>query len=98
MVQIGSDRVQLTPTEYDLLRVLVQNAGKVLTPTVGKGLMRGNFELAVEVFPFWQSYTPTSLRQNCVYITSPFGQEASCSARARSSRPARARIPAWCRR
>jgi two-component system KDP operon response regulator KdpE len=31
MVQVGSDRVQLTPTEYDLLRVLVQNAGKVLT-------------------------------------------------------------------
>src|SRR5205085_220133 len=31
VVRIGSERVQLTPTEYDLLRVLVQNAGKVLT-------------------------------------------------------------------
>ena len=31
MVRIGNDRIQLTPTEYDLLRVLVQNAGKVLT-------------------------------------------------------------------
>jgi lipid A 3-O-deacylase len=56
------------------------HAGKVLTPIIGKGLVRGNFEYAVEVFPFWQSYTPTSLRQNCVTITGPFGaQEASCS-------------------
>ena len=31
VVRVGDDRVQLTPTEYDLLRVLVQNAGKVLT-------------------------------------------------------------------
>jgi len=31
VVRIGSERVQLTPTEYDLLRVFVQNAGKVLT-------------------------------------------------------------------
>jgi two-component system KDP operon response regulator KdpE len=30
-VRIGSKRVQLTPTEFDLLRVLIQNAGKVLT-------------------------------------------------------------------
>ena len=56
------------------------HAGKVLTPTVGKGLVRGNFEFAVEAFPLWQSYTPTTLRQNCVYIAGPFGsQEASCS-------------------
>jgi two-component system, OmpR family, KDP operon response regulator KdpE len=31
LVQIGPDRVQLTPTEYDLLRVLVQHSGKALT-------------------------------------------------------------------
>ena len=56
------------------------HAGKVLTPNVGPGVLRGNFEYAVEVFPFWQSYTPTSLRQNCVAITGPFGvQQASCS-------------------
>jgi lipid A 3-O-deacylase len=57
------------------------HAGKVLTPTVGHGLLRGNFEYAVEVFPFWQSYTPTSMRQNCIYVAvPPFGvQEASCS-------------------
>ncbi len=31
--------------------------GKVLTPELGTGLFKGNFEYAVEVFPFWQSYT-----------------------------------------
>jgi two-component system, OmpR family, KDP operon response regulator KdpE len=30
-VTVGEEEVQLTPTEYDLLRVLVTNAGKVLT-------------------------------------------------------------------
>jgi two-component system, OmpR family, KDP operon response regulator KdpE len=30
-VTVGEQEVQLTPTEYDLLRVLVTNAGKVLT-------------------------------------------------------------------
>jgi two-component system KDP operon response regulator KdpE len=30
-VQLGEKRIQLTPTEYDLLRVLIQHAGKVLT-------------------------------------------------------------------
>jgi hypothetical protein len=56
-------------------------AGKVLTPTMGHGLLRGNFEYGVEVFPLWQSYTPTTTRQNCVFVTGPFGvQQASCSA------------------
>jgi two-component system KDP operon response regulator KdpE len=31
IVSVGGNEVQLTPTEYDLLRVLVLNAGKVLT-------------------------------------------------------------------
>lgn len=31
VVSVGGREVQLTPTEYDLLRVLVMNAGKVLT-------------------------------------------------------------------
>ena len=31
LVRIASNPVQLTPTEYDLLRVLVQHSGKVLT-------------------------------------------------------------------
>lgn len=57
------------------------HAGRVLTPLMGHGIVRGNFELGVEVFPFWQSYTPTSLRQNCVTVAGPFNtQQASCSA------------------
>ncbi len=31
IVEVRNEQVQLTPTEYDLLRVLVSNAGKVLT-------------------------------------------------------------------
>src|SRR5512137_415776 len=30
-VKVGNAEVSLTPTEYDLLRILVQNAGRVLT-------------------------------------------------------------------
>ena len=59
------------------------HVGKVLTPNVGHGVIRGNFELGVEVFPLWQSYTPTFQRQNCVYVTNPIFpgvQQASCSA------------------
>jgi len=33
LVTISGDEVALTPTEYDLLRLLVQHAGKVLTTT-----------------------------------------------------------------
>src|ERR1700748_872606 len=40
--------------------------GKVLTPDSGKGLLRGNFEYAVELFPYWQSDPPTFQRRSCV--------------------------------
>lgn len=33
--------------------------GKVLTPPAGPGFLRGQFEVAVEVMPFWQAYIPT---------------------------------------
>jgi lipid A 3-O-deacylase len=56
------------------------HAGKVLTGLHGSGMLRGDFELGAEAFPFWQSYTPTSLRQNCVYVPGQFVQQASCSA------------------
>jgi lipid A 3-O-deacylase len=39
--------------------------GKVITPELGAGLFKGNFEYAVEVFPLWQSYTPKFQRLNC---------------------------------
>ncbi len=40
-------------------------AGKVLTSDVGPGFLHGNFEYGVEVFPFWQSYTPKFERAFC---------------------------------
>src|SRR5579872_7240246 len=42
--------------------------GKVLTGPIGPGPLRGTFEYAVELYPFWQSYTPTFYRANCVAI------------------------------
>ena len=47
------------------------HAGKVLTAAHGGGLLRGNFEYAVEAFPFWQAYTPKFQRANCTPSTSP---------------------------
>ena len=42
------------------------HAGKVLTGSYhGKGVLRGQFELAMELIPLWQAYTPKYLRANC---------------------------------
>ena len=41
------------------------HAGRMLTPQLGTGLLRGKFEYGVEVIPLWQSYTPTFQRLNC---------------------------------
>lgn len=50
---------------------------KVLTPELGTGMLKGNFEYGVELIPFWQSYTPTFQRISC-----PVGASsaAQCSA------------------
>jgi lipid A 3-O-deacylase len=32
--------------------------GRILTPELGTGLLKGNFEYAVQVIPYWQSFTP----------------------------------------
>lgn len=45
------------------------HAGKVLTHDHGPGFVRGNFEYAMEAFPFWQSYTPKFQRANCTSIS-----------------------------
>ena len=45
------------------------HAGKVLTGDHGSGLLRGNFEYAAELFPFWQSYTPRFERTKCAATT-----------------------------
>lgn len=34
------------------------HAGKVLTPAIGPGMLRGQFEIGAEVIPFWQAYIP----------------------------------------
>jgi lipid A 3-O-deacylase len=52
------------------------HAGKVLTSNVGPGFLRGNFEYAVEIFPFWQSYTPKFERPFC---TNPPGTPPACT-------------------
>ena len=32
--------------------------GKVLTPAAGPGILRGQFEYAIQLIPYWQSFTP----------------------------------------
>jgi hypothetical protein len=51
------------------------HAGKVLYKHEKPGLLRGNFEYAVELFPYWQSFTPKFQRANCV---SPAPEAISC--------------------
>jgi lipid A 3-O-deacylase len=41
------------------------HAGKVLTNPHGKGVLRGQFELAAEFMPLWQASVPKYLRANC---------------------------------
>lgn len=41
------------------------HAGRVLTNNFGAGGLRGNFEYAVEVFPYWQSFTPRFQKVSC---------------------------------
>ncbi len=41
------------------------HAGRVLTNNYGSGFLRGNFEYAVEVLPYWQSFTPKFQKVSC---------------------------------
>jgi lipid A 3-O-deacylase len=53
------------------------HAGRVLTKNYGVGIFRGNFEYAVEVFPYWESFTPKFQRVSC---TQPVGSAVvTCS-------------------
>lgn len=52
------------------------HAGKVLTENFLPGPLRGNFEYAVEVFPYWQSFTPKFQRVKCAQP----GAVITCSA------------------
>ena len=40
-------------------------AGRVLTNNFGKGVFRGNFEYAVQLYPYWQAFTPSFQRVRC---------------------------------
>jgi len=42
------------------------HAGKVLYKNHATGFTKGNFEYAVELFPYWQSFTPKFQRASCV--------------------------------
>ena len=44
------------------------HAGRVLTDNYGSGFFRGNFEYAVELYPYWQSFTPTFQRIRCTPV------------------------------
>ncbi len=65
LVQGGVGLEQRTNFSFFLVGA---HLGKVLTPQIGTGLFRGNFEYAVEVFPLWQSYTPKFQRISCTGI------------------------------
>jgi lipid A 3-O-deacylase len=76
LVQGGAGLEQRTNFSFFLIG---GHLGKVLTPQLGTGRFRGNFEYAVEVFPFWQSYTPKFQRISCGPV-SPILPLEQCSA------------------
>lgn len=45
------------------------HVGKVLSPPAGPGFLRGQFEFAGELIPFWQSYTPAPHDETVTYTT-----------------------------
>jgi len=49
------------------------HAGKVLYRHDKPGFFDGSFEYAVELFPYWQSFTPKFQRANCVAAPTPNG-------------------------
>ena len=55
------------------------HAGKVLTPELGSGMLRGNFEYGVELFPLWQSYTPKFQKVSCTADPNTSSQGYTCS-------------------
>ncbi len=63
---IAQGGVGLTEDRNDFkFLMLGGQAGKVLTPNIGPGPLHGNFEYGIQIFPFWQSYTPRFDRRKC---------------------------------
>lgn len=78
LVQSG---VGLTEDRNSFKFLLVgAHAGRILTPNVGSGILRGNFEYGVELFPLWQSYTPKFQRIFCTYDAAVIQSGEVCSA------------------
>jgi len=70
-------------TDFHFLMVGA-HLGRILTSDFGTGLFKGNIEYAVEVLPFWQSYTPKFQRIKClgpvpVPVGEPVGPDGPCS-------------------
>ncbi len=75
---IAQGGVGLTEERNDFKFVMAGvHAGKVLYRNQRPGLLHGNFEYAVEVFPYWQSYTPKFQRAKCVGVAGT--DEIACS-------------------
>ena len=61
------------------------HASKTLTSEFGPGVLRGSFSYGVELFPFWQSYTPKFQKASCFATAvpgttqEPVGGGAFCS-------------------
>jgi lipid A 3-O-deacylase len=53
------------------------HAGRVLTNNFGSGIFRGNFEYAMELFPYWEAFTPVFQRVSCTQA--PVTNVVSCS-------------------
>jgi lipid A 3-O-deacylase len=65
----GGASARNTP-RYRFLSVGVR-AGKILTPAVGPGLLRGQFEYSAELMPWWQGYTDPYQRYNLTATSDP---------------------------
>ena len=52
--------------------------GKVMTPVVHAGVFSGQFELAGNIMPLWQAYTPAPHDQQYACVT-PQGQPTTCT-------------------
>ena len=52
--------------------------GKVLTPQVGRSIFRGQFELAGEIMPYWQAFTPPQGEQPDTCYDPASGLTLSC--------------------
>lgn len=75
---IGQGGVGLTQDRGGFKFAMVGvHAGRVLYKNHAVGSLKGNFEYAMELFPYWQSFTPKFQRANCVAIPNSFN--ISCS-------------------